>query len=363
MRPRAFILIVASCSALLLSAGTPSMAQIAAVPSIGSSLSGAAAAAGAFSVAVPSLGPSLSVAAPLFSAAPPAVPAAVAAFPAPTAVPAASVPVSAAASNREHALTGDVRFIYDFRSEALDNSRTVAVYLPPGYDSSNERYPVLYMQDGQNLFDAAAAHGGNEWGLDETADRLMRSGELPPFIIVAAYNTDARISEYTTVPDPQYGGGHGDAYGEFLIKELKPAIDSNLRTLPDAEHTGIMGSSLGGLISLDLGLSHPDVFSRIGGPSASLWWAGGELTRRLAASPVSGVRPRVWIDMGTREGEHPDARVEEVLGLGEVLKSRGWREGDDLAVRVIDGGTHDERAWRQRSAEILKFLFPVGPRP
>ena len=319
-----------------------------AVPSLGSGVAG-----GIFSLQAPALSPSLVIAAPLLPA-----PAALAAAP----LPAASVPIP---SRRDRRLTGDIRYIRDFHSEALDNSRTVAVFLPPGYESSNERYPVLYMQDGQNLFDASTAYNGNSWDINETCQRLMLSGELPPFIVVAVDNAGkARTNEYSPVPDETYGGGGGDLYGKFLIGELKPFIDSNLRTLPDAGNTGIMGSSLGGLISLHLGLSRPDVFSRIGGPSSSLWWANRELARRLAASHLpGGVLPRVWIDMGTREGDHPDARVEEVLALGEVLKSRGWREGDDLAVRLIDGGSHDERWWRERAPEILKFLFPVGPRP
>ena len=260
-----------------------------------------------------------------------------------------------------HTVTGDVRLIQDFPSAALGNSRTVAVYLPPGYDSSNERYPVLYMQDGQNLFDAATAFGGNEWGIDEACERMIRSGELPPLIVVGIYNTPDRIAEYTPVPDPQYGGGRGDLYGKFLIGELKPYIDSNLRTLADADHTGIMGSSLGGLISLYLGLGRTDVFSRIGALSPSLWWAGGDFTKRLGEAPPAQKWSRVWIDMGTSEGDGQS--VPGLQALGGVLAARGWRDGDDLAVRVIDGGSHNEQSWSARAPDVLKFLFPASPRP
>jgi predicted alpha/beta superfamily hydrolase len=351
----------AICSALLLTGGIPCAAQIVTVPTVGGAFCGGAAAVlpGA-SLQPTALAPSLSIAAPSLAASLPAAPAAFAAAPAQAAIPAASVPIS---GDREHTLTGDVRFIRNFHSDALGNSRTVAVYLPPGYESSNERYPVLYMQDGQNLFDAATAYGGNEWQIDETCERLMRSGELPPFIVVAVYNTDDRIPEYTPVPDPGYGGGRGELYGKFLIDELKPFIDKNLRTLPDAEHTGLMGSSLGGLISLHLGLGRPDVFSRIGALSPSLWWADGELTKRLEASAPPQSRARVWIDMGTREGDNPGGRVAETRVLGGVLQARGWREGDDLSVQVIDGAGHNESSWRERAAEVLKFLFPVQPRP
>jgi predicted alpha/beta superfamily hydrolase len=118
-----------------------------------------------------------------------------------------------------------------------------------------------------------------------------------------------------------------------------------------------MGSSLGGLISLHLGLERPDVFSRIGALSPSLWWANAELTRRLAAAPPPETRARVWLDMGTREGDAPSQRVAETRDLGAVLVSRGWREDRDLTVRVVADGAHDEASWRQRAAEVLKFLF------
>ena len=332
--------------------GASSSAQLAIVPAAGGAVYDAGAAAvRAAPLAAPTLGLAPALAAPTLAASLPATSAAP--------VPARGFEKP---SGRAHTLTGDVRFKRDFRSAALGNSRTIAVYLPPGYDSSNERYPVLYMQDGQNLFDAATAFGGNEWGIDETCEKLMRSGELPPFIVVAVYNTGDRISEYSPAPDAEYGGGRGDLYGEFLINELKPYVDANLRTLPDAEHTGLMGSSLGGLISLHLGLGHPDVFSRIAALSTPLWWADGELARRLASSPSAEIRPRVWLDAGTREKNASD-RIAEMRGLGEALKARGWREGDDLAVRVIDGAGHNERSWGERGADVLKFLFPVRTQP
>jgi predicted alpha/beta superfamily hydrolase len=364
MRAPEFVRIDIPFSVLLLSIVLPASAQMVNVPSLGGVFSAAgAAAAAAPPLAASALSPSLSIGAPVLAASLPAAPVAFAAAANEASAPAAFVRRHGASAESAHTLTGDVRFIENFRSEALDNSRTVAVFLPPGYDSSNERYPVLYMQDGQNLFDAATAYGGNEWGIDETCQRMMLSGELPPFIVVAVYNTKDRISEYSSVSDAQYGGGNGANYEKFLIKELKPFIDSNLRTLPDAENTGIMGSSMGGLISLDVGLSRPDVFLRIGGPSASLWWSKQELAERLKSSPPAAARARVWLSMGTREGEHPADRVNETVALGQVLVDRGWREGDDLAFRVIEGGAHNERWWRESAPEILKFLFPVGPRP
>lgn len=341
------------CGAAILAAGMPAAAQIVTVPALGGSFLGGAAAA---VHATPLQAPALSLAPGL--AAPSLAPSLAASLPA---LPAASAPLSSAQGRA--ARTGVVRFIHDFHSDSLGNSRRVAVYLPPGYESSTERYPVLYMQDGQNLFDVDTERGGQKWGIDAICDRLIGSGELPPFIVVAVDNTPDRIPEYTPVPDPGYGGGRGDLYGKFLIDELKPFVDANLRTLPGPENTGLMGSSLGGLISLHVGLGRPDVFSRVGALSPSLWWADEELTKRLESSAPPQSRARVWLDMGTREGDNPGQRVAETRVLGGVLQARGWREGDDLAVRVIDGAGHNEGAWRERAAEVLKFLFPARPRP
>jgi predicted alpha/beta superfamily hydrolase len=328
---------------------------------------GGAAAVGAVPIQATALSPFIQ--APILAASLPAAPAPLAAVEAAAAIPAASVPRFAAAAGPGHTLTGDVRFIENFRSAALGNSRTVAVYLPPGYDSSNERYPVLYAHDGQNLFDGATAFGGSEWGLDETAERLIRSGELPPFIIVAPYNGgNERIDEMTWVPDPEDGGGKkGELYADFIVNELRPYIDANLRTRPGEPR--LLGSSLGANMNLHIARTRPGIFTAgVGAMSSSIGWADREITKRYAWDPLPQPRPRIWLDMGTREGDarRPErfpVRVEEVQELGEVLRARGWRDGEDLSVRVIEGAEHAEYWWNLRAAEVLKFLFPVRPRP
>ncbi|MFI5350601.1 MAG: alpha/beta hydrolase [Elusimicrobiota bacterium] len=365
-RPRELRLL-AACAALLISEAPPSSAQLATVPSLGGT-SYAGGAAPAFSMQAPALSPALTLAAPLLAASLPAAPAPLAAVPAAAVIPAASVRSLPAPAGPEHTLTGDVRFIQNFRSEALGNSRTVAVYLPPGYDSSNERYPVLYAHDGQNLFDAATAFDGREWGLDETAERMIRSGELPPFIIVAPYNRgDERIDEMTWVADPQDGGGKkGELYADFIVKELRPYIDANLRTLPGEPR--LLGSSLGANMNLHIARTRPGIFTAgIGAMSSSIGWADREITKRYAWDPLPEPRPRIWLDMGTKEGdprrpERFSVRVEEVQELGAVLRARGWHDGEDLSVRVIEGAEHNEYWWSLRAAEVLKFLFPVAPR-
>src|SRR5690606_36165183 len=144
--------------------------------------------------------------------------------------------------------------------------------LPPDYETSAKYYPVLYMHDGQNLFDVRTSFSG-EWKVDEHLDSLFLLGD-PGCIVVGIDNGGTnRINEYSPWVNPQYGGGQGDQYIEFLIETLKPYIDQNYRTLPDAEHTGIMGSSMGGLISYYGGLTNQNVFGRIGAFSSSFWFS------------------------------------------------------------------------------------------
>lgn len=233
----------------------------------------------------------------------------------------------------------------------------VSVYLPPGYDASTERYPVIYAQDGQNLFDPARAFGGTAWDLARTCDRLIAAGEMAPVIIVAVDNSPARMDEYTPVPDAEHGGGRADDYGRYLAEELKPLVDARLRTKAGPEDTALLGSSLGGLVSLHLALTRPDVFSRAAALSPSLWWAEGELMRR----PLGRARPRLWLDMGTREGSSPLAwrqNVDDLRTMARRLEASGWKPGEDLTALVFDGAAHHEAAWRDRAAEVLKFLFP-----
>lgn len=253
-----------------------------------------------------------------------------------------------------------MRYLEGFPSHFLGNRRTIAVYLPPGYDASSARYPVLYMQDGQNVFDADTAFGGVEWGVDEAAEMLIASGQTVPFIIVAVYNTNERMSEYTSVADAEHGGGRGDLYGRFLAEEVKPFIDAHFRTKTEAAHTNIMGSSLGGLISLHLALTRPDVFSGAGVLSPSLWWAGHEMIRRVWSQVAPQPQPRLWADMGTSEGSGPQAHEENLQNLrwlGQALRERGWQP-DGLRVSEIAGAGHNETAWAARVADVLKFLFP-----
>ncbi len=177
---------------------------------------------------------------------------------------------------QHHTLTGDFRLFKGFQSKYLTRPRELLIYLPPGYKARpNRRYPVLYLQDGQNLFDGATSYmQGQEWRVDETAEKLIRTGEIEPLIIVGIYNTgDHRIDEYTPTTDHRRArGGKAHLYAAMLTRELKPFVDHEFRTRRGPQNTGLGGSSLGGLLTLTIGLQLPHVFGKLAVMSPSLWW-------------------------------------------------------------------------------------------
>jgi len=244
-----------------------------------------------------------------------------------------------------------------FHSAVLPDDRDLIVYLPEEYTRTERRYPVLYLHDGQNLFDGATSYiAGRTWSVHETADRLIASGEVEPLIIVGIYNTgEHRIREYTPTNDPKYGGGEADLYGRLLMEEIQPFIDQTYRTQHGPEHTGLGGSSLGGLVTLYLGLLRPEVFGRLAVLSPSVWWDEKSiLTFITEATPKP--RPRIWLDMGTMEGKRT---LKDSDALHNLLLHRGWIDGKDVMYLRVRGGTHDESAWAARVGPFLKFLFPA----
>jgi predicted alpha/beta superfamily hydrolase len=267
--------------------------------------------------------------------------------------------------SRVHTRHGLIRCHRRFPSAFASHRRDVLVYLPPGYRQARDRhYPVLYFQDGQNIFDAATAFAGVEWDVDETAERLARAGVIEPHVIVAVANTPDRVSEYTPVPDPARGGigGGAETYARFLIHELKPFIDARYRTLKGPESTGIAGSSLGGLVALYLGWAHPETFSRLGLVSPSVGWCDQYMLRLIRRLPRP--RARIWLDIGTAEGPTPAfARrvVAQVRALRRELQRAGFVRGEDLAYHEASGAGHHEAAWAARVEPMLRFLFPPAP--
>ncbi len=247
-----------------------------------------------------------------------------------------------------------------FPSRLVEVSHDLLVYLPPMYQADRERrFSVLYMHDGQNLFDPETSFiKGKYWRMGETADALIEGGAIEPLIIVGIYNSgERRIDEYTPVQDRRLGGGHADAYGRMLVEELKPFIDAQYRTLPESETCCMGGSSLGGLVTLYLGLRYPAVFSRLAVMSPSVWWRGRAILKTIAAVRE---RPelRIWLDMGTKESTRA---VLDARALRDELVKKGWQLGKDLAYTEVENGEHTESAWAQRVGPMLQFLFPSRP--
>lgn len=247
-----------------------------------------------------------------------------------------------------------------FTSCFLPVERDVIVYLPPGYDLQPERtFPVLYMQDGQNLFDERTSYiPGRTWKMLEHADAAIEAAEVEPLIIVGVYNTgERRVAEYTPEPDSQLGGGEADAYGRLITEELMPLIAAHYRARTERQHTGVGGSSLGGLVSLFLGLRHPDHFGKLAVLSPSIWWNQKSILGYLNEyAPQIRERPRIWLDIGDQEGRR---NVENAEQLNRRLKANGWQPGETLHFERVPGGAHDESSWALRVRPMLKFLFPA----
>ena len=263
---------------------------------------------------------------------------------------------------RKHTFTGNIKRHRAFPSRILGNRRDVLVYLPPGYRRfSRKRYPVLYLHDGQNVFDAATSFSGVEWGVDETAERLIRQKLIEPLIIVAIANMgEERVHEYAPTRGvidakakrKKRSRGLARLYGHFLMDELKPYIDRKYRTRPGAEFTGLGGSSLGGLVTLAIGILYPRAFSRLIVMSPSIWWDDFAIYR-LVDFIEQKPRLKIWLDTGTAEPGWEQARE-----LRDRLVEKGWRLFDDIQYLEAKGAGHSEAAWAARIDPALRFLFP-----
>jgi predicted alpha/beta superfamily hydrolase len=257
-------------------------------------------------------------------------------------------------------LTGRFDILHDFRSSVLGTARRISLYLPPDYEVGDARYPVLYLQDGQNLFDPKRAFvTGQDWGVDEAAEVLIRVGAIAPLIVVGIDHGGVdRIDEYTPTRDARRKvGGRLAAYRTFLVDELKPWIDRRYRTRPEAASTGLGGSSLGGLAALEIGVACPEVFGRLAVLSPSLWWDRRHALDRARA--LDGHRAqRIWLDAGTHEGP---GVLHHARMLKNILVRHGWRLGADLYYREIEGGRHSEADWARRVPDVLQALFPREP--
>lgn len=270
---------------------------------------------------------------------------------------------ASAPQERVASVVGDLRLTENFESKILGNSRTLRVWLPPEYDANPARsYSVLYMNDGQNLYDGRTSYIPNkEWRVDEAMTGLLGAKLVEPLIVVGVDNGQAqRANEYlpteTAQRDGSKWGGRADDYGRFLIGEVMPWVNKTYRTKTGPRHTGIAGSSFGGIVTLHLAMTRPDVFGKAAVVSPSLWWDGELMTKRAGALK-SKLPVKFWIDMGTKEGQDS---VRQLQALRDAFTTKGWKLGKDLAFYVDGGAVHNEDAWAGRLDSVLTFLFPPG---
>jgi predicted alpha/beta superfamily hydrolase len=252
--------------------------------------------------------------------------------------------------DQQHTVTGSVLVLPGFHSPELGNERDILAYLPPSYHLGDRSYPVIYMHDGQNLFDEVTSFSG-EWNVDHTMDAASRSG-LEAIVIGIPNAGPERMAEYSPYVDPKHGGGEGDTYLDFIVNTLKPRVDTDLRTRPDRESTGIFGSSLGALLSLYGFFHRPDVFSFAGAMSPAFWFADGAIFRSVKEAEFNP--GRIYLDVGTQEGA---LTVRNARRMRTLLHSRGYDAGHQLTYVEERGAGHTEAAWRRRLGRSMEFLL------
>lgn len=253
--------------------------------------------------------------------------------------------------NLKSQITGNVRYRKNFNGKGI-LPRDIIVWLPPSYDSlSNKKYPVLYMQDGQNVFDPGTSSFGVDWQIDETADSLIKAKAIEEIIVVGIYNTYQRGSEYNQTD-------LGYAYMRFIVKELKPFIDSTYRTLPDRKNTAVGGSSSGGLISFMMLWEYPDIFSKAACISPAFKISDIDFVSSVKNYSGNKKDIKIYIDNG-------GVGLEKELqpGIDEMLialKDKGYMENQDLLWVKDSSAEHDEAAWAKRVYRFLEFFFPCS---
>jgi len=238
-----------------------------------------------------------------------------------------------------------------FEMPQLQNrTRRIWVYLPPDYETSKRKYPVLYMHDGQNLFDDLTSFSG-EWQVDETLNALYDEKNLAFIVIGIDNGGEKRLDEYSPWKNEKYGGGEGDSYLEFIAETLKPFVDLNFRTLTDAKNTGLIGSSLGGLISHYGALKHPDIFGKIGVFSPAFWFSNSSFD--FAKSQSNLKASKLFFLVGDEEGEDIISDMEKMI---EIMTQNGFQTKNQI-LKIIPGGKHNEQLWATNFKEAIAWLF------
>jgi predicted alpha/beta superfamily hydrolase len=258
---------------------------------------------------------------------------------------------------KPHTAAPNVRILSDsFRLPQLGGRRRrIWLYLPPDYATSQRRYPVLYLQDGQNIFDEATAYAG-EWAVDKTLNELAASGQDPTGCVVVAIDNggERRLDEYSPwVNERLKKGGEGSRYVDFLVQTLKPYIDKHYRTKPDPAHTGIAGSSMGGLIALYAGVKYPTVFGRVGVFSPAFWFAKDSVLSFVRHRRPAPLASRFYFVAGPAEGP---TMVPQMAEVRDALLARGVKS-TRIAFSAPPDGQHAEWFWRREFGPAYRWLM------
>ncbi|NNC49411.1 MAG: alpha/beta hydrolase, partial [Flaviramulus sp.] len=246
----------------------------------------------------------------------------------------------------------------DFLMPELNQTRRIWLYLPPNYETAKHNFPVIYMHDGQNVFDTSTSYAG-EWSVDETLNKLFEEKGLN-FIVVGIDNgNDNRLKEYSPWENDKYGGGEGDAYLEFIVKTLKPYIDSNYKTLTDKKNTAIIGSSMGGLISYYAGIKYTEVFGKIGVFSPSFWFSPEIYEYSKTHGNINNTK--MYFLAGSKEGgntaiQEINQTIKDMYRVIEILKNQNF-PGQNINSLVVFDGKHNEYLWRSNFEEAILWLF------
>lgn len=236
----------------------------------------------------------------------------------------------------------------------LGRQRRIWIYLPPDYHSTNNYYPVLYMQDGQNLFDINTSFSG-EWEVDETMDDLFAQGDLGAIVIGIDNGEQHRIDEYSPWVNPTYGGGEGAQYVDFIIQTLKPLVDMNFRTLPQREHTAILGSSMGGLIAMYAGIEHQEVFGKIAAMSPSFWFSGDVYSHVQTTGKQHDMR--ILLLGGEMESA---TMIPNLNAMMTELSNAGFQPYETTLMTHWDG-QHSEWYWKREFGAVYEWLCSGSP--
>ena len=242
-------------------------------------------------------------------------------------------------------IVGYYDHIHDFYSINTKNERDIIVWLPPSYSSSSKKYPVIYMHDGQNLFNPSTSFSGYDWKVDETISHLISKKLIQETIVVGIYNTKERLKEYNLFHS------QGSKYASFLIHELKPYIDENYRTLADGNHTAVIGSSMGGLCSFQLLMKFPKVFGKAACMSNSFWIDDRAIFDFIQTHEVPDYN-KLYIDCGLKEKE----LIDDNAKMCSIMKEYS-NDSDKFCCYFSEEGRHNEFDWAQRLHIPLKFLF------